>query len=63
MEAPAMYNKGVLVDVNTATQDEIDTLPDFIKDKIKGSEEYDKRFRQEIVVGVGGEVEAIDNIF
>jgi hypothetical protein len=36
-----------LIDVNTATQEEIDTLPEFIKDKTKSSEEYDKRFRQQ----------------
>jgi hypothetical protein len=46
MEAPAMYNSVKLVGVNTATQEEIDALPDFLKDKIKSSEEYAKRFRQ-----------------
>jgi len=41
-----MYNSVKLVDVNTATQEEIDALPEFLKDKIKSSEEYAKRFRQ-----------------
>jgi hypothetical protein len=46
MEAPPIYTAPKLMDVNTAAQEEIETLPDFIKEKIKSSEEYDKRFRQ-----------------
>jgi hypothetical protein len=45
MTAPPLYNEKKLIDVNTATQEEIDALPDFLKDKIKSSEEYDRRFR------------------
>lgn len=46
MEAPPLFNKAQLIDVNTSTLEEIDALPEFLRDKIKSSEEYDKRFRQ-----------------
>jgi hypothetical protein len=46
MKAPEIFNEPKLIDVNEATSEEIDALPEFIKDKMKSSEEYDKRFRQ-----------------
>jgi hypothetical protein len=45
MTAPEIHNKPLTQDVNTMSQEAIDELPDFIKDKMKSSEEYDKRFR------------------
>ena len=45
MDAPAQVNEGRLIDVNTATQEEIEALPEFIRDKMKSSKEYDERFR------------------
>lgn len=47
LKAPALFNEAKLIDVNTASAEEIDELPEFLRDKIKSSEEYDKRFRQE----------------
>lgn len=44
--APALVNPARFLDVNDMTMEEIDEQPDFIKDRMKSSEEYDKRFRQ-----------------
>jgi hypothetical protein len=43
MDAPALANEKKLIDVNTATDTEIDALPDFIKDKMKSSVEWANR--------------------
>lgn len=61
MIAPALTNEKVVIDVNTATQEQIDALPEFLSDKIKSSEEYDKRFRQGVEVKdvVGADPDAI----
>jgi hypothetical protein len=40
MEAPALFNEKAVVDVDTATEEEIDALPDFLKEKMRSSEEY-----------------------
>lgn len=44
MEAAAAVNKPGIIDVNTATQEEIDALPEFLRNKIKASDEYKARF-------------------
>lgn len=44
--APPIFNKPVFLDVNTMTLEDIEAQPDFIKDRMKSSEEFDKRFRQ-----------------
>jgi hypothetical protein len=43
MEAPAAFNEPKVIDVDTCSFAEIDALPDFIKDKMKSSEEYRRR--------------------
>jgi hypothetical protein len=45
MICPDLYNPKKLIDVNATTQEEIDALPEFLRDKIKSSNEYDLRFR------------------
>ena len=45
MVAPAMFNKGTVIDVDSTPFEEIEALPDFIKDKMKSSEEYKARVR------------------
>ena len=44
MEAPTPVNETEIFDVNTATQEEIEALPQFLKDKIYVSDEYKDRF-------------------
>lgn len=44
MEAPAIVNQPSILDVNTATLEEIEDLPDFLKDAIKSSTEFYNRF-------------------
>lgn len=43
MEAPAMVNAAKFLDVNTATDAEIDALPEFLKEKMRASNEYANR--------------------
>lgn len=45
MMAPAMFNEKRIIDIDTCTQEEIEALPEWLQDKFKMSEEYDKRFR------------------
>ena len=52
MEAPALFNKKVVIDVDTTPFAEIDQLPDFIKDKMKSSEEYRERVHKNQDEGV-----------
>src|SRR5947209_5501488 len=40
MDAPALFNDKRMIDVNTSPIEEIEALPDFIKAKMKSSEEY-----------------------
>jgi hypothetical protein len=44
VSAPDIFNKPRLIDVNTATQEEIGTLPEFIRNKMQTSDEYKARF-------------------
>jgi hypothetical protein len=44
MEVPERYNSMNVFDINTATEEEIATLPEFIQEKVKVSDEYKKRF-------------------
>jgi hypothetical protein len=44
MSAPEAFNKTSIIDVNTATLAEIDALPEFIRNKMRASEEYKARF-------------------
>lgn len=46
MTAPTVFNTPTLIDVNSATEEQIDALPEFIRDKMKSSEQFDARFRQ-----------------
>lgn len=46
MDAPPLFNEAKIVDVDSATLEQIDALPDWVKDKFKMSDEFDKRFRQ-----------------
>jgi hypothetical protein len=47
LEAPALYNEADLIDVNTASFDEIDALPEFLREKIKSSEEFAAKVRHQ----------------
>ena len=58
MEAPAAINEAKVIDVNTATQEEIDALPEFIRNKMKASDEYKARFTD----GADIQMEPKDNI-
>lgn len=40
MEAPDQVNKSVIIDVDKTPFEEIEDLPDFVKEKMKSSEEY-----------------------
>jgi DNA uptake protein ComE-like DNA-binding protein len=44
MTAPELANEKKLIDVNSATKEEIDALPEFLAKKIQGSNEYKARF-------------------
>lgn len=46
MEAPTPINDQVILDVRTMKHEEIDTLPQFLQDKIKVSYEYKNRFEK-----------------
>jgi hypothetical protein len=39
------FNPAKLIDVKTASMEEIDALPEFLRDKLKSSEEYQDRVR------------------
>lgn len=43
MEAPALFNPTKIVDVRTATEEQIKELPDFIQEKMRSSLEYQNR--------------------
>lgn len=45
MAAPEQFNESKMIDVNTSPFEEIDALPDFIKNKMQSSEEYQGRLR------------------
>ena len=44
LEAPAQVNPSVVLDVNSATQEEIGALNEFIRKEIESSQEYKNRF-------------------
>jgi len=44
MEAPGQVNASVVIDVNTASQEEIGALNEFIRAEIESSAEYKQRF-------------------
>ena len=50
MTVPEQYNTSSVFDVNTASREVIDALPEFIRKKIEDSDEYKKRFVGEIAV-------------
>jgi len=43
MDAPDLFNESKIIDVDTAPFEEIEALPEFIRDKMKSSEEYQAR--------------------
>jgi hypothetical protein len=43
MDAPEQFNESKMIDVNSATAEEIEALPDFIKTKMFSSEEWQGR--------------------
>lgn len=44
MEVPKQFNEKEVLDVNVMTQEAIGQLPDFIRSKMEGSDEYKERF-------------------
>jgi hypothetical protein len=44
LEAPDMVNAAKLIDVNESLREEIDALPEFIRNKMQSSDEYGARF-------------------
>lgn len=56
MEAPELFNEAVSLDVNSITEAEMDTLPDFLKEKMWHSEEWALRQRATINVAKAKEV-------
>ena len=44
MEAPEAVNEAKVYDINEMTQEEIDAMPQFIKEKMESSKEYQARF-------------------
>lgn len=50
MKAPPLFNDAKLIDVNTATNDEIDALPKFIGEKMRSSQEWQDRFNKQPTV-------------
>ena len=58
MEAPELFNEKVVIDVDTTPFDQIEQLPDFIKDKMKSSEEYRERVAKNQDAGVAPAEEA-----
>jgi hypothetical protein len=57
MEAPAPVDEQSIVDVDTSSFDEIEKLPDFLKAKIKSSEEYQARVSGVVQERVGNNPE------
>lgn len=47
MDAPELFNESSIIDVDSTPFEVIDALPDFIKDKMKSSEEYGNRLLHE----------------
>jgi hypothetical protein len=45
MEAPALFNEKKMIDVNTAPFEEIEALPDFIREKMQSSDEFKGRIK------------------
>lgn len=45
MEAPPLANEKRFVDIDTATKEEIEELPEWLRDMFKSSDEYDKQFQ------------------
>lgn len=43
MEAPEQFNESRFIDVETITEEEIETLPEFLRVKMKNSEEWKSR--------------------
>ncbi len=57
-----MFNDATLIDVNSTLFEDIETLPDFLEDKIKSSEEYAVRVRhQGNMAGFGSTKKAPQN--
>ena len=44
LDVPEAFNAPAIVNVNTLSKDDIDKLPDFLQEKMKGSKEYKDRF-------------------
>lgn len=49
MEAPAVYNTPKFFDVNTATKEEVDGLPEFLRKKIYLTPEFATRFPDVVI--------------
>ena len=47
MEVKEAVNKPIIFDVNTATEEDIEALPAFLKEKVYASDEYKDRFDKE----------------
>jgi hypothetical protein len=45
MDAPELFNEANMIDVNTSPAEQIDALPEFIKNKMYSSEEWAGRQR------------------
>jgi hypothetical protein len=48
MNAPELFNEAKLIDINKVPLKELDDLPEFLRDKMKSSEEY-ARIRPPVV--------------
>lgn len=49
MTAPELVNQAKLIDINSTSFEEIDALPEFLRDKMKSSEEYEARLRPPVI--------------
>lgn len=49
MEAPVIYNETQIIDVSTSSREDIEKLPDFIKNKLYSSEEWANRLSMKSV--------------
>jgi hypothetical protein len=45
MDAPALANEAMMIDVNTASFEEIEALPGFIREKMQSSDEFKGRVK------------------